>query len=140
MSVIILLAGRSWTSVQNTDLDDHLVNDGCLNGPTYIARDQIPLDPDDFELFKCLNAHQINEKTWSTKSTPASVIARLYNFGYQLIGHAGCSCGFSGKARYSADVAVTDYRWSWTLIKMSPERPPPYNSAGKAYQLQNPHN
>lgn len=50
MSVIILLAGRSWTSVQNTDLDDHLANDGCLNGPTYIARDQIPLTQDDFQV------------------------------------------------------------------------------------------
>ncbi|KAI1289825.1 hypothetical protein HDE_08614 [Halotydeus destructor] len=131
MSVVILLSGRSWTSVQNTDLDDHLANDGALNGPVYIARDQMPLTADDFQLFKYLNARQINEKTWSCKDTPATIIAKLYNYGYKLISHAGSACGFSGKARYSADVAVTDYRWSWTLVKEGfPERPPPYHNQG----------
>ena len=99
MSVIILLSGRSWTSVQNTDLDDHLVKDGCLCGPTYIARDRIPLTPDEFQLFKVLNARQLNEVTWSSQDTPAQVIAKLYHFGYRLISHAGNACGFSGKAR-----------------------------------------
>lgn len=128
MSVIILLSGRSWTSVQNTDLDDHLAKDGCLCGPTYIARDRIPLTPDEFQLFKVLNARQMNEVTWSSQDTPAQVIAKLYHFGYKLISHAGSACGFSGKARYSADVAVTDYRWSWTLVREGTlsDRPPPY--------------
>ena len=31
----------------------------------------------------------MNEKTWSTKDTPAAVIAKLYNYGYKLVGHAG---------------------------------------------------
>ena len=50
MSVIVLLSGRSWTSVQNTDLDDHLTNDGSLNGPTYLSRDSIPLNAEDFQV------------------------------------------------------------------------------------------
>jgi hypothetical protein len=37
MSVAIVLVGRSWTSCQNTELDDHITNDACLNGPTYIT-------------------------------------------------------------------------------------------------------
>lgn len=137
MSVIILLSGRSWTSVQNTDLDDHLAMDGTLNGPTYIARDNIPLLNEDFQLFKYLNARQLNEKTWTCKDTPASIISKLYAYGYKLVSHAGCACGFSGKARYSADVAVTDYRWSWTLIKenQSQERPPPYNVVARTASI-----
>ena len=41
MSVVIVLVGRSWTSYQNTDLDDHIANDACLNGPTYVALSNI---------------------------------------------------------------------------------------------------
>ena len=126
MSVMILLAGRSWTSVENTDLDDHLSNDSSLNGSTFIARDTIPLTSEDFQLFKFLNARQINKKTWSCNDTPATIIAKLYSCGYRLISQAGCACGFSGMARYSADVAVSDYRWSWTLIKEQPLYQSPY--------------
>lgn len=137
MSIIILLSGRSWTSVENTDLDDILAKDSCLCGPTYIARDRIPLTPDEFNLFKVLNACQLNELTWSSPDTPAQVIAKLYHYGYKLISQAGNACGFSGKARYSADVAVTDYRWSWTLIRelRSTDRPPPYASTSSLNQI-----
>jgi hypothetical protein len=36
--------------------------------------------------------------------------------------------GTSGKARYSADVSVNDYRWVWTLVRDN-MAPPPYNPA-----------
>jgi len=52
-------------------------------------------------------------------------LGKFYSYGYKLICQAGTGIGFSGKARYSADVAVTDYRWSWTLVKEN-MAPPPY--------------
>ncbi|CAG2169072.1 unnamed protein product [Oppiella nova] len=125
MSVVILLTGRIWTSVSATELQDHIGCDGLLNGPTYIARDQVGIPPEESQLYKYLNARMIKEKVWSTNLPAATVIGKLISFGYKLISQAGSGVGFSGKARYSADVAVTDYRWSWTLVKEN-LAPPPY--------------
>ena len=108
------------------------------------------IPPEESQLYKYLNARMIKEKVWSTNSAPATVIgehghllfnwnrslnqmnnndcfhlAKLVSAGYKLISQAGSGVGFSGKARYSADVAVTDYRWSWTLVKEN-LAPPPY--------------
>ena len=97
VSVVILLSGRSWTSVQSSDLDDHLYNDSTLNGPVYIALDSIPLTAEDFQMFSYLNARQVGEKLWTSKDTPASLIAKLYRYRFRLMGCAGSGCGFSGK-------------------------------------------
>ena len=145
MSVVILLSSRIWTSVSATELNDHPSNDGLLTGPTWIARDQVGIPPEENNLYKYLNARMVKEKVWSTQYPPATIIgevgvlvicynclcdhvdfaAKLLSYGYKLISQAGSGVGFSGKARYSADVAVTDYRWSWTLVKES-QAPPPY--------------
>lgn len=127
MSVVILMAMRSWTSVNDADLHDNPSKDGALVGPTLISRDSPSLSYEDQQILATLGARQIGEQIWQTKGCPASVIARYYAYGFKLIGQAGSGCGFSGKARYSADVAVTDYRWTWTLIKDNPA-PPPYPS------------
>ncbi|XP_054157390.1 uncharacterized protein LOC128955742 [Oppia nitens] len=125
MSVVILLTGRIWTSVSATELNDHIGFDGLLTGPTYIARDQVGIPPDESQLYKCINARMVKEKVWSTNLPPATVMGKLISNGYKLISQAGSGVGFSGKARYSADVAITDYRWSWTLVKDN-TAPPPY--------------
>ena len=54
-------------------------------------------------------------------------LGRFASHGYRIISQAGSGVGTSGKARYSADVAVTDYRWVWTLIR-DDMAPPPYGS------------
>lgn len=102
VSVIILLTGRSWTSVQCNELDDHLINDGSLNGPTYVALDSMPLTQDDFQLFTYLNARQIGDKIWQSKDTPATLIAKLYRYRFRLIGTASSGCGFSGIYHFSS--------------------------------------
>lgn len=97
VSVIILLSGRSWTSVQSEDLDDHLINDSSINGPVYVALDNLPMTSEDFQMFSYINARQVNEKLWTSKETPASLIAKLYRYRFRLITCAGSACGFSGK-------------------------------------------
>ena len=78
MSVVILLTGRIWTSVSATELNDHLSTDGLLTGPTYIARDQVGIPPEESQLYKFLSARMIKEKVWSTNYAPATVIGN-YN-------------------------------------------------------------
>lgn len=45
--------------------------------------------------------------------------------GYKIIASSGSGVGTSGKARYSADVSITDYRWVWTMVR-DDHAPPPY--------------
>ena len=55
--------------------------------------------------------------------------------GYRIISQSGSGVGTSGKARYSADVAVTDYRWVWTLVR-DDMAPPPYPTALNSHSTQ----
>lgn len=75
MSVVILLAGRCWTSVNAIELMDHMSCDGALNGPTYIARDHLGIPPDESVLYNQLNVRQVKETLWSTNHAPATVIS-----------------------------------------------------------------
>lgn len=75
MSVVILLAGRCWTSVNAIELMDHMSCDGALNGPTYISRDHLGIPPDESVLYNQLNVRQMKETLWSTNHSPATVIS-----------------------------------------------------------------
>jgi hypothetical protein len=62
-------------------------------------------------VIRSLNLKQMTSKTWSCVEVPVVVLARFVSSGFKVIGQAGSGVGFSGKARYSADVAVSDYRY-----------------------------
>lgn len=64
---------------------------------------------------------------------------RFISNGYRIVSQAGSGVGTSGKARYSADVAVTDYRWTWTLVKED-HAPPPYVSPAHPMQSTSSYN
>ena len=55
----------------------------------------------------------LGSKNLSTIKSTAKLIRflRFIRAGYTLISQAGNGVGFSGKARYSADVAISDYRY-----------------------------
>ena len=60
-----------------------------------------------------------------------SNLGRFLAHGYTLVSQTGAGVGTSGKARYSADVSVNDYRWMWTLVRPD-GAPPPYAAAAAA--------
>ncbi|XP_027199142.1 uncharacterized protein LOC113793327 [Dermatophagoides pteronyssinus] len=127
MPVVLIATDRTWTSVNATELNDHILNDGIFEGPTFIARDEFGIPPDETFLYKSLNAHLVRDQTFSTNLKAATVLSRFVSHGYRIVSSAGSGIGTSGKARYSADVAVTDYRWLWTLVR-DDMAPPPYPS------------
>ncbi|KAH7642028.1 uncharacterized protein LOC124491860 [Dermatophagoides farinae] len=127
MPVVLIATDRTWTSVNATELNDHILNDGIFEGPTFITRDEFGIPPDETFLYKSLNVHLVREQTYSTNLKAATVLSRFVSHGYRIVASAGSGVGTSGKARYSADVAVTDYRWLWTLVR-DDMAPPPYPS------------
>lgn len=125
MPVVLIVTNRTWTSVNATELNDHILNDGIFEGPTYITRDEYGIPPCETNLYKSLQVHLVRDQTYSTSMKVATVLSRFMAHGYRIIAQAGSGVGTSGKARYSADVAVTDYRWVWTLVR-DDIAPPPY--------------
>lgn len=144
MPVVLIVTNRTWTSVNATELNDHILNDGIFEGPTYITRDEYGIPPCETNLYKSLQVHLVRDQTYSTSMKVATVLSidirtlsfdrfifyinvsgRFMAHGYRVIAQAGSGVGTSGKARYSADVAVTDYRWVWTLVR-DDIAPPPY--------------
>ncbi|KAJ6223614.1 hypothetical protein RDWZM_002159 [Blomia tropicalis] len=130
MPVVLIVTNRTWTSVNATELNDHILNDGIFEGPTYITRDEYGIPPCETNLYKSLQVHLVRDQTYSTSMKVATVLSidirtlsfdrfifyinvsgRFMAHGYRIIAQAGSGVGTSGKARYSADVAVTDYRW-----------------------------
>lgn len=134
MPVVLVVTNRTWTSVNATELNDHILNDGIFEGPTYITRDELGIPPTEMHLYKSLNVHHVRDQTFSTGQKAATVLSRFVSHGYRIIAQAGSGVGTSGKARYSADVAVTDYRWVWTLVK-DDTAPPPYMGGGGGHHM-----
>ncbi|KAF7494580.1 hypothetical protein SSS_02875 [Sarcoptes scabiei] len=131
MPVVLVVTNRTWTSVNATELNDHILCDGIFEGPTFITRDEFGIPPEEITLYKSINAHKVHDMTYSTNLKAATVLSRFVSYGYKIITSAGSGVGTSGKARYSADVSVTDYRWVWTLVKED-LGPPPYQSTSSS--------
>ncbi|KAH9408025.1 hypothetical protein TYRP_011678 [Tyrophagus putrescentiae] len=131
MPVVVICTNRTWTSVNATELNDNILNDGIFQGPTYITRDELGIPPDENGLYNGLSVHSVRDQTYSTRLKVATVLSRFLAHGYTLVSQTGAGVGTSGKARYSADVSVNDYRWMWTLVRPD-GAPPPYAAAAAA--------
>jgi hypothetical protein len=76
MPVVILVTNRTWTSVNATELNDHILNDGIFEGPTYITRDEFGIPPDEANLYKSLQVHCVRDQTYSTSMKVATVLSK----------------------------------------------------------------
>ena len=80
MPVVIVATNRTWTSVNAVELNDHVLNDGIFEGPTYISRDELGVPPDEMNLYKSLGLHCIRNQTYSTSLTAATVLSEYTSF------------------------------------------------------------
>lgn len=75
MPVVLIVTSRTWTSVNATELNDHILNDGVFEGPTYITRDELGIPPGEMNLYKSLNVHCVRDQTYSTSLKVATVLS-----------------------------------------------------------------
>lgn len=76
MPVVLIATNRTWTSVNAKELNDHILNDGIFEGPTYITRDEYGIPPDETQLYKSMNVHLVREQTYSTNLKVATVLSK----------------------------------------------------------------
>lgn len=76
MPVVLVVTDRTWTSVNATELNDHILNDGIFEGPTFITRDELGIPPDETFLYKSLNVHHVRDQTYSTNLKVATVLSK----------------------------------------------------------------
>ncbi len=75
MPVVVICTNRTWTSVNATELNDNILNDGIFQGPTYITRDELGIPPDENGLYNGLSVHSVRDQTYSTRLKVATVLS-----------------------------------------------------------------
>lgn len=77
MPVVLVVTNRTWTSVNATELNDHILCDGIFEGPTFITRDEFGIPPEEITLYKSINAHKVHDMTYSTNLKAATVLSKF---------------------------------------------------------------